>query len=152
MPARFARSADETHGPPGRTAEWAHGGLAVTDRVRLTVPRERPYLGVAHLVLGGLALRQNFTLEALEDLQLALDEVLGRERGEGAVTLELTVFDGTLEARIGPFEGSVLRADLEPRGEHELGLRRVLDSTVDGVEVETRDDGDWVRFRKALES
>jgi hypothetical protein len=43
-----------------------------------------------------------------------------------------------------------VRAALEPRGEHELGLRRVLDSTVDEVDVETRDDGDWVRFRKAL--
>jgi hypothetical protein len=123
----------------------------VTDRIRLTVPRGRPYRGVAHLVLGGLALRQNLTLEALEDLQLALDEVLGRERGEGAVTLELTLVDGTLEAWIGPFDGSVLRADLQPSGEHELGLRRVLDSTVDGVEVETRPDGDWVRFSKAVE-
>jgi anti-sigma regulatory factor (Ser/Thr protein kinase) len=121
----------------------------VSDRIWLTVPRDRPYRGVAHLVLGGLALRQNCTLEALEDLQVALDEVLGRGRGRGAVTLELTVFDDSLEARVGPFEGSV-RADLEPRGEHELGLRRVLDSTVDEVDVETRDDGDWVRFRKAL--
>jgi hypothetical protein len=122
----------------------------MTDRIRLTVPRARPYRGVAHLVLGGLALRQNFTIEALEDLQLALEEVLGRERGQGAVTLELTVTDGTLEALIGPFEGRALRADLEPADEH-LGLRRVLDSTVQGVEVESRGDGDWVRFSKAIE-
>jgi hypothetical protein len=123
----------------------------VSDRIRLTVPRERPYHAVAHLVVGGLALRQNFTLEALEDLQVAVEEVLGRGRGRGAVTLELTVFDGSLEARVGPFEGSV-RADLEPGGEHELSLRRVLDKTVDEVEVETRGDGAWVRFRKALEA
>ena len=121
----------------------------MSDRIWLVVPRERSYRGVAHLVLGGLALRQNCTLEALEDLQVALDEVLGRGRGSGAVTLELTVFDGSLEARVGPFEGSV-RAALEPGREHELGLRRVLDSTVDEVEVETREDGDRVRFRKAL--
>jgi hypothetical protein len=123
----------------------------VSDRIWLTVPRGRRYHGVAHLVLGGLALRQNCTLEELEDLQVALEEVLGRGRGRGAVTLELTVFDGSLEARVGPFDGSV-RTDLEPRGEHELGLRRVLDRTVDEVDVETRDDGDWVRFRKALEA
>ena len=123
----------------------------MTDRIRLTVPRTRPYRGVAHLVLGGLALRQNFTIEALEDLQLALEEVLGRERGAGAVTLELTVTDGTLEAAVGPFDGSMLRADLEPQGEPALGLRRVLDSTVQGVEVETRGDGDWVHFTKAID-
>jgi hypothetical protein len=122
----------------------------MADRIRLTVPRVRGYFGVAHLVLGGVAMRQNFTLEALEDLQVALDEVLEREHGDGAVTLELQVADGSLEARIGPFVGSVLRADLEPVGERELGLRRVLDSTVDGVEVETRPDGDWVLLTKAV--
>ena len=121
----------------------------MADRIRLTVPRERGYFGVAHLVLGGVALRQNFTLEALEDLQVALDEVLGREHGDGSVTVELELCDGSLEARIGPFAGSALRADLEPSGESELGLRRVLDSTVDSVDVETRPDGDWVLLTKA---
>ncbi len=120
------------------------------DRISLTVPRTRNYIGVAHLVLGGVAMRQNFTLEALEDLQLALEELLEREHGDGAVTLELELSDGSLAARIGPFAGSALRADLEPLGERELGLRRVLDSTVDGVEVETRDDGDWVLITKAV--
>ena len=124
----------------------------MTDRVRLTVPREQPYFAVAHLVLGGLALRENLTVEALEDLQVALDEVLGREGGPGDVTMEVRVRDGTLETRLGPFDGESLRADLEPSGERELGLRRVLDSTVDGVEVESTDDGDWVRLLKQVRS
>lgn len=122
----------------------------MSDRVCLTVPRERPFFAVAHLVLGGLALRQNFTLEALEDLQVALDEVLGREGGPGDVTIEVRVVDGTLEARLGPFEAAPLRADLRPSGAQELGLRRVLDSTVDGVELESDADGDWVRLTKAV--
>jgi anti-sigma regulatory factor (Ser/Thr protein kinase) len=120
------------------------------DRISLTVPRARNYLGVAQLVLGGVASRQNFTLEALEDLQVAIEELLERERGDGSVTLELELSDGSLQARVGPFLPSALRADLEPLGERELGLRRVLDSTVDGVEVETRDDGDWVLITKAV--
>ena len=122
----------------------------MSDRVCLTVPRERPYFAVAHLVLGGLALRQNFTLEALEDLQVALDEVLGREGGPGDVTIEVRVVDGTLETRLGPFDASTLRADLRPSAAQELGLRRVLDSTVDSVELESDADGDWVRLTKAI--
>jgi hypothetical protein len=120
------------------------------DRISLTVPRARPYFSVAQLVLGGVASRQNFTLEALEDLQVAIEELLERERGDGHVTLELELSDGSLNARIGPFLGSALRADLEPLGESELGLRRVLDSTVDSVEVETGADGDWVLITKAV--
>ena len=121
----------------------------MSDRISLTVPRARPYFGVAHLVLGGVAMRENFTLEALEDLQVAVEEVLQRERGDGHVTLEMELLEGRIEARLGPFEGSVLRHDLEPSGERELGLRRVLDSTVDSHSVETRDDGDWVLLTKA---
>ncbi|MDQ3992854.1 MAG: hypothetical protein M3229_04260 [Actinomycetota bacterium] len=122
----------------------------MTDRVSLTVPRQRPYFAVAHLVLGGVALRQNVTLEALEDLQVALDEVLGREDGPGDVTIEVRVDVGTLEARLGPFEPETLRADLQPSPARELGLRRVLDSTVDGVELESTPDGDWVHLKKAV--
>jgi hypothetical protein len=61
----------------------------------------------------------------------------------------MELLDGRIEARLGPFEGSELRHDLEPAGERELGLRRVLDSTVDSHTVETRDDGDWVLLTKA---
>lgn len=121
----------------------------MSDRIRLTVPRDRRYVAVAHLVLGGVAMRQNLTLEALEDLQLAIDEVLGRERGDGAVTLELHLEDGTLEARIGPFDAGMLEADLQAGDGNGLGLKRVLDSTVDSVRVESRDDGDWVLLSKA---
>ena len=46
------------------------------DTITLTLPPEREFQRVAHLVLGGLAVRLNLTLEALEDLQLALDGLL----------------------------------------------------------------------------
>jgi anti-sigma regulatory factor (Ser/Thr protein kinase) len=122
----------------------------MSDRIRLTVPRERSFYPVAHLVLGGLALRQNLTIEALEDLHVAVDELLGRERGPGEVTLELRLLDGTLQARVGPFDDSALRHDLEPAGEGELGLRRVLDTTVDRVDVESGEGGSWVLLSKTV--
>src|SRR4029078_5887021 len=84
------------------------------DRISLTVPRARNYFGVAHLVLGGVAMRQNFTLEALEDLQVALEEILERERGDGQVTLELELTDGSLRARVGPVLCSGARAGTQP--------------------------------------
>ena len=48
------------------------------DEITLTVPRSPGFDGVAHLVLGGLAVRLNLTVESLEDLQLALDAVFDR--------------------------------------------------------------------------
>ncbi len=50
----------------------------MADEITLTLPRAPEFQRVAHLVLGGLAVRLNLTVEHLEDLQLALDAVLDR--------------------------------------------------------------------------
>jgi hypothetical protein len=120
------------------------------DTITLTLPPEREYQRVAHLVLGGLAVRLNLTLEALEDLQLALDGLLDTGAAEEEVTLELSVVGGAIEASLGPFRaGSVQRAlEAEDDG---VGLRRLLDTVVDGAEVGERDGGDWVRLTKRID-
>jgi hypothetical protein len=114
----------------------------MVDEITLTIPRERDFHRVAHLVLGGLALRLDLTIENLEDLQLALDAILDRVGDEGDVTVTMCMRGDELEARIGPVD---LRDELE-RDPGELGLRRVLDTVVDGVEH----DGDWIRLRKKV--
>jgi len=43
--------------------------VPAVDEITLTVPRERPFYRVAHLVLGGLAVRLDLTYDTLEDLQ-----------------------------------------------------------------------------------
>ena len=48
------------------------------DEITLIIPRERALFGVAHLVLGGLGIRLNLTIEHLEDMQLALETLLLR--------------------------------------------------------------------------
>ena len=120
------------------------------DTITLTLPPEREFQRVAHLVLGGLAVRLNLTLEALEDLQLALDGLLDSGSAEEDVTLELSVVGGAIEASVGPFlTGSVQRAlEAEDDG---VGLRRVLDTVVDDVEVDEREGGDWVRLTKRVD-
>jgi len=102
------------------------------DRIALTIPADRDYHRVVHLVLGGLASRLNLTLETLEDLQLALDAVLEEVADGHEVTMTMGLDGDSLEARIGPVD---VRAALD-RGEEELGLRRVLDTVVDEVDVE----------------
>ena len=47
----------------------------MADEVTLTLPREPEFQRVAHLVLGGLAVRLNLTIENLEDMQIALDSL-----------------------------------------------------------------------------
>jgi len=119
----------------------------MADEITLTLPRAPEFQRVAHLVLGGLAVRLNLTVENLEDLQLALDAVLDRvPLNSGDLTVRMSLRDSELEARIGPLPSDVLdEIEREAEGE-ELGVRRVLDSTVDDVHV----DGEWVRLTKQV--
>ena len=120
----------------------------MTDEIRLTLPRERPFHRIAHLVLGGLAVRLDLTFETLEDLQLALGELLERYEGEADLVLVLRVLPDAIEARVGPFDGELLRDELDRTGT--VGLRRVLDTVVDEVRVEEADGAHWVELRKAV--
>jgi hypothetical protein len=120
----------------------------MTDEITLTFPREPDFERVAHLVLGGLAVRLNLTVENLEDLQIALDSLLertDRDDGKGDVTVRMSLRDDALETIVGPLSPRLLDEIDEEAGD-ELRLRRVLESTVDDIHV----DGDCVRLTKRV--
>jgi anti-sigma regulatory factor (Ser/Thr protein kinase) len=121
----------------------------VSDVVTLQLPRERDFFGVAHLVLGGLGARFDLTYDVLEDMTTALDELMDRRESTEEVTLEVCVEGGALTATVGPFGGRV--ADELHASDAGLGLRRVLETVVDGVSVSRRDGAHWVELEKRLE-
>jgi hypothetical protein len=120
------------------------------DEVVLTLPRERPFLGVAHLVVGGLAVRLNLSYDQLEDLQVAFTELLGHREGAREISLKVRMGGGHLEAAVGPFDDALV-AELERAAGADVGLRRVLEAVVDHVEVTERDGEPWVALRKTIE-
>jgi hypothetical protein len=120
------------------------------DTVEITIPRERDFSIVAELVVGGIAARHDVTLEALDDLQLALGSLLEHvEADEGDVSVVLRVGDGAIDVSVGPV-GERTVAELEGDAGDTLGLRRLLDTTVDDATVSTRNGGDWVELRKGF--
>ena len=120
------------------------------DEITLIIPRERALFGVAHLVLGGLGIRLNLTIEHLEDMQLALETLLERAEEGGDITVALRIADGKLEARVGPMRDGV-RDELSAEPGDDVGLRRILDAVVDRVELESADNCDWVKLTKKVE-
>src|SRR5207245_9375691 len=125
------------------TRGGARGGAArrgrdrVTDVVTLQLPRNRELFGVAHLVLGGLAARLDLTVDVIDDISTALDELLYRREHLGDVTVSVRLEDGQLCMLVGPFGGAVAD-ELRSEGP-ELGLRRVLAAVADDVELQERD-------------
>ena len=120
------------------------------DTVEITIPRERDFSVVADLVMGGVAARHDVTLEALEDLNLALGSLLDRdEDDEGEVSVLLRVGGGAINVSVGPL-GERTVGELEADTGEGLGLRRLLDTTVEDVSLSERDSGTWVELRKEL--
>ena len=122
----------------------------MSDEIRLSLPRERPFFGIAHLVLGGLAVRLDLTFETLEDLQLALENVLGEVHADGELTLAGRVDGDALHASVGPFAADELARLREGAAAEGVTLGRVLGTVVDRVEIGERDGGNWVDVTKTL--
>jgi hypothetical protein len=124
----------------------------VTQAIELRIPNERPFHGVARLVVGGLAARHNLSYEALQDLQLALATILeGDEYSTGdEICVELEVTEEAIAMAIGPVNGDSVRADLQNSAEGDLGLGRLLGTLVEDAGVEAREDGDWLCLSKRV--
>lgn len=124
----------------------------MTQAIELRIPNERPFHGVARLVVGGLAARHNLSYEALEDLQLALVTILESDgyAAAGEIRVEVEVTDEAITMAIGPLNGDTLRADLQQSSEGDLGLGRLLGTLVEDATVDAREDGDWLRLSKRV--
>jgi hypothetical protein len=118
------------------------------DEISLTLPADNAFHGVAHLVLGGLAVRLDLTFEHLEDLELALDALLERTTADEGVTVRVRVLDGELKTSVGPF--TEVRKELESN--EQLNLARILSTVCDQVDVTDRDGSEWVELTKRIET
>jgi hypothetical protein len=123
----------------------------VTEEIVLTLPRQRRYYDVAHLVVGGLAARLDLTVDTLADLQTALDGLLPREQPDGEVTVVLRLNDGALAGRIGPFDAVLLQRELANDGDG-YGTTLVLDTVFESYRVAEDAGGAWVDFTMAMQT
>jgi hypothetical protein len=122
----------------------------MTDQVQLTLPAEEDFRHVAHLVVGGLGVRLDLTYEDLDDLQVALEALLGCRDDEGEIVVTVDAGNGAVLASVGPFAAGAL--DALERSDSPLGLQRVLETVCDTFEIEERDGGAWVELTKKIAS
>ena len=122
----------------------------MSDLVQLTLPAEEDFRRVAHLVVGGLGVRLDLTFEDLDDLQVALEALLGCRDDEGDIVVTVDAGDGAVRASVGPFGAASL--DSLVRTDSAFGLHRVLETVCDTFEIEERDGGSWVELTKKTTS
>lgn len=119
----------------------------MAERIDLEVPATRNALSTVRMVLGGLAARLDFSLDDLEDIYLATDEVLRTALDADALdrlSVEMLIDDGVLRFAAGTFKSAKLRADVTIHAEDCLDLCMLLRRTVDDVVIE--DEGGAYRI------
>lgn len=115
----------------------------MAERIRLEVPATLNALSTVRMVLGGLGLRLDFSLDELEDIYLATGELLRTALSDDALerlTVEVELDDGALRFVAGAFRSARLRAEVMVHEETCLDLCMLLRSTVDEVELEEHGD------------
>jgi hypothetical protein len=113
-------------------------------KLTLTLPGERRFIGIARMFVGGLAARVDLGYETMDDLQLALESVLRKAQLGSEVTLEAELEGESVTLFAGPFVGDPLGASIGHAGE--LELERLLSALVAGAGSTMRDDGCWLRL------
>ena len=119
----------------------------MAERIDLEVPATRNALSTVRMVLGGLGARLDFSLDDLEDLYLATDELLRTALDADALdrwSVEMLVDAGVLRFAAGTFKSAKLRADVSIHAEDCLDLCMLLRRTVDDVVFE--DEGGAYRI------
>ena len=120
----------------------------MSDEIRLVLPAQEDFHHIAHLVTGGLGARLELTYEQLEDLQVALEALLACRDDDGDISVGIAVDVSRVRTTVGPFTDSAI-AELDADGDG-FGLRRVLETVSDTLEVDRRDGGAWVELSKGM--
>jgi serine/threonine-protein kinase RsbW len=106
------------------------------DTVTIRIPASPAYVQVVRLVAAGLAARLKFTIDDIEDLKIAVDELsaylTGAQGREGDIDIRFTVTDDRIEIAgtgiLAP--GQKMRTDLTEFS------RMILDTVVDSATLD----------------
>jgi serine/threonine-protein kinase RsbW len=109
------------------------------DKITVRIPAQPQYVQIARLISAGLAARLGFTIDDIEDLKIAVDELAAYMTGtggrDGTLEFEFDVFGDRIEIRgVGHFAG-----DVEVRTDLSEFSRMILDTVTDGASLEHAD-------------
>ncbi len=109
------------------------------DTISVTIPASPEYLKVVRLIVSGLASRLRFTIDDIEDLKIAVDELsaylTGAQGRDGSLQIAFQIHDDRIEiSGTGHFStGTTVRTDLTEMSQ------MILDTVVDSATLQQTD-------------
>ena len=122
----------------GRSRRSENASTAV-DSISIKIPASPEYLQVVRLVAAGLAARLSFTLEDIEDLKIAVDElsayITGAHGRSGTLAVSFTLHDDRIQIK---GTGKYTEA-YDVRSELTEFSRMILETVTDSAELGASD-------------
>ena len=119
------------------------------EQVTIKIPASPAYIWVIRLIAAGLATRLHFTIDEIEDLKIAVDElssyVTGSQGRDGDLMITFSITDSKIEIR---GEGQ-LSPGQKVRTELTDFSRMILDTVVDSASLEQLDGTPIFELAKA---
>lgn len=118
------------------------------ETISITIPASPEYLKVVRLIVSGLATRLQFTIDDLEDLKIAVDELsaylTGAQGRDGTLDIGFDLHDDRIDIRgTGHFSaGTKVRTDLTEMS------KMILETVVDDAALEQTDGHPTFRLSK----
>jgi serine/threonine-protein kinase RsbW len=122
------------------------------ESISINIPASPEYLKVVRLIVAGLASRLGFTIDDIEDLKIAVDELsaylTGAQGREGTLDIGFDLHDDKIDIRgIGRFSaGTKVRTDLTDMS------KMILETVVDDAALEQTDGMPTFRLSKSKRS
>ena len=122
------------------------------ETISVSIPASPEYLKVVRLIASGLASRLGFTIDDIEDLKIAVDELsaylTGAQGREGTLNIGFDLHDDRIEIRgSGDFSaGTKVRTDLTDMS------KMILETVVDDARLEQTDGMPTFRLTKTKKS
>lgn len=122
------------------------------DNISIQIPASPEYLNVVRLIASGLASRLKFTIDDIEDLKIAVDELsaylTGAQGRDGRLDIVFEVYDDRIEIKgSGTFSaGTKVRTELTDLS------RMILETVVDDAALELTDGTPTFKLSKAKRS
>ena len=122
------------------------------ETISVSIPASPEYLKVVRLIASGLASRLGFTIDDIEDLKIAVDELsaylTGAQGREGTLNIGFDIHEDRIEIRgSGDFSaGTKVRTDLTEMS------KMILETVVDDARLEQTDGTPTFRLSKTKKS
>lgn len=122
------------------------------ETISVSIPASPEYLKVVRLIASGLASRLGFTIDDIEDLKIAVDELsaylTGAQGRDGTLNIAFDVHENKIEIQgSGDFSaGTKVRTDLTEMS------KMILDTVVDDAHLEQTNGMPTFRLSKSKKS